>query len=395
MWVVFQRVISLFDNCSRTQPIKHGATSIESLPSSIMTSTAPSASAQEKMSEVFTPVPPSELPPTTRLSSFSGTPHADVLPAQEMHPAALSIKPKEHVSSNGGVPNFFASSAAFQRPLEIKTPSLMFGTQPNEPPKGTAVPASVPAPSSTFSLGIPSNNGTPNANFNGTSLFGAPVSSLPVKDATNPFWDGEKKTEDNQVKTRVPSVFAQAKPMDEMKAPATPAPNLFSDGVKTVAPSTSFFSAPSAKSAEVSGAAYPTAFTTGGSSSTSSFFKPAGTTASLSGTQPASGTSVQGGTGFTVPGSGLLLGASSITDVAKSAVSLPETVIRPTFEPNKSTGGFGAIPSIPSPSTPVFSFGQQVPAPVVATPNPVISNKLVSFGGGSFASELSVVFNFY
>jgi len=108
-------------------------------------------------------------------SHTESLPHStsEIPPAQEMQPTVSSI------------PNFFANSAALQKPLEIKIPSSMFGTQ------GSTTFVSNPAPlhaaSSISSPSIPFSYGTPSAN--------PPVPSFPIEDPANPLWDGEKKTE--------------------------------------------------------------------------------------------------------------------------------------------------------------------------------------------------------
>jgi len=129
----------LTDICSQKQPTEHDATA-----------------AKESYTE--------SLPHST----------SEIPPAQEMQ------------STVSSVPNFFASSAAFQKPLEIKIPSSMFGVQ------GSTTFVSNPAPlhaaSSISSPGIPFNYGTPSANFN----VNTPVPSFPIEDPANPLWDGEK-----------------------------------------------------------------------------------------------------------------------------------------------------------------------------------------------------------
>jgi len=119
-----------------------------------------------------------------KVSYTESLPHSTpgIPPAQEMQ------------STVSSVPNFFASSAAFQ-PLEIKTPSSMFGAQ------GSATLVSNPAPlhaaSSISSPGIPFN-GTPSANLIAKGHVNPPIPSFPIEDAANPLWDGDKKTENPQ-----------------------------------------------------------------------------------------------------------------------------------------------------------------------------------------------------
>ena len=119
-----------------------------------------------------------------KASYTESLPHSTpgVPPAQEMQ------------STVSSVPNFFASSAAFQ-PLEIKTPSSMFGAQ------GSTTLVSNPAPlhaaSSISSPGVPFN-GTPSANLIAKGHVNPPLPSFPTEDAANPLWDGDKKTENAQ-----------------------------------------------------------------------------------------------------------------------------------------------------------------------------------------------------
>jgi len=139
----------LTDICSQMQPTEHDATA-----------------AKEPYTE--------SLPHST-----SGVP-----PAQKTQPTVTSV------------PNFFASSAAFQKPLDLKIPSLMFGAQ------GSTTVVSDPAPlhaaSSISSSSAPFSYGTPSANFNAKGHVNPPVPSFPTEDAANPLWDGEKKTENPQ-----------------------------------------------------------------------------------------------------------------------------------------------------------------------------------------------------
>jgi len=118
----------------------------------------------------------SQMQPTEPLSS--GVP-----PAQEMQSTISSI------------PNFFASSPAFQKPLEIKTPPSMFGAQAIEFSKKSTAFVSNPNPaplhvaSSTSSSRIPFGYSTPSASLNARGHANPPV---PIEDPENPLWDGEK-----------------------------------------------------------------------------------------------------------------------------------------------------------------------------------------------------------
>ena len=123
----------------------------------------------------------------------------DATAAKESHMGSLSHSTSELPPAQGmqstvsSIPNFFASSAAFQKPLEIKTPSLMFGAQ------GSTTFVSNPAPlhaaSSISSPSILFSHGVPGANFNVKDHVNPFVPSLPIGDPANPLWDGEKKTE--------------------------------------------------------------------------------------------------------------------------------------------------------------------------------------------------------
>jgi len=147
MWVILQPVIFLTDICSHMQPTKHDA-----------------AAAKE--------------------SHMRSLPHStsEVPPAQGMQ------------STVSSVPNFFASSAAFQKPLEIKIPSSsIFGAQGST--NFVSNPAPLHAASSISSPDIVFSYGTPGANFNVKRHVNPFVPSLPIEDPANALWDSEKKTE--------------------------------------------------------------------------------------------------------------------------------------------------------------------------------------------------------
>jgi len=126
------------------------------------------------------------MQPTEYDATVAKEPYTESLPH-----STSGVPPAQKTQSTvPSVPNFFASSAAFQKPLEIKVPSSMFGAQ------GSTTVA--PAASSISSSGIPFSHGTPSANFNAKGHVNPPVPSFPIEDAANPLWDGEKKTENAQ-----------------------------------------------------------------------------------------------------------------------------------------------------------------------------------------------------
>ena len=132
------------------------------------------------------------MQPTEHNATATKEPYTESLPH-----STSGVPPAQKTQSTvSNVPNFFASSAAFQKPLEIKVPSSMFGAQGST----TVVSDSAPlhAASSISSSRIPFSYGTPSANFNAKGHVNPPVPSFPIEDAANPLWDGEKKTENAQ-----------------------------------------------------------------------------------------------------------------------------------------------------------------------------------------------------
>jgi nucleoporin NUP1 len=293
----------------------------------------------------------------------------------------------------GGIPNFFARSAAFNKPLEIKTPPLTFSPHPTELPEVEATPpALMPVPLPVFSLSTPSGNGTPSVSSGATSLFGSPAPSAPMKDAGNPFWDGEKKMETlkkDEPQAAPVSVFgaaAQENPAKEAKA-SGPASSLFGDANKTTtAPAP--FSAQAVKPVETADTAKPPIFTFGAPASTTSLFgvKPnEGVPTSnefppsFFGTQKASGTT---STAFTPAG------GSSITDSNKQPTSLFGATPKPKAEVGKPASA--TAPSTHATATTPFSYGQPAAPPNVEAPKPVVSNGSSLHFGNALPTETKI-----
>ncbi|KXN90465.1 hypothetical protein AN958_04137 [Leucoagaricus sp. SymC.cos] len=329
-----------FSFAENVKPIEHDTTNareppIKSLPFSFTVPKAPAAPGPEK-TEV--PIPqPFQPPPTTTLPfSFESTPAApavtqDKPPSLFGAPSTATTNPSAGAPvSSSGVPNFFARSAAFNKPLDVKTP--------------------------------PFANGTPSVNSSATSLFNSPAPTAPVKDTANPLWDGDKKTSDggllaklknDEPRSSTASIFSTAAQEKSVEEPKTSAPthSLFGDPSKASASAANIFSTSSAKPTEAS---------------------------SLFGAQPA-GVNSTNNTGFTPSASGSVFGGSATDTTTKPTTSLFGTTPKSAPEVEKPAGTFGTTPSAPTTS---FAFGQATTAPTssVEAPKPATSDGSVPFG---------------
>lgn len=400
--------------CTQMKPIEHDTTNakeppIKSLPFSF--SAAPKAPLAPVLGKTDLPTgashPTSSAPPTTSLPlSFGALPSAATPEKSTLMfgppPTIPSSQPSEESDSKGGIPNFFARSAAFNKPLEIKTAPLIFSSQPTELPESNIT--SVPIPlAPVLSAVVPPSDGSRSVSSDATSLFGSPAPGAPVKDVANPLWDGEKKagadgppqdTKKDQPQAAPISIFGAATQAPEVqsepKTGAGPASSFFGGLKETASPKTTF-SGVTTSNAEGDKGAAKHGFMFGPSvpaSTTPSFSgepdaksgpAPSQSFNSIFGGQASTTTALTSSGGITPSTSGTLFNALT-PDVSKPTPSPPAATSKTAIETEKPANIFGT-PASSAAITNSYSFGQPSRSdPAIEAPKPVVSNGPFSFG---------------